>query len=108
MVINDRDIIQIDATVIAGLLILLSLSALQYGKDADTNLAISQINIVIFITISPFAFSAIFEIQTNIKENLAKMGKRRKISLALMMAGFMFTNASVGLIMLVQFLQTLK
>jgi hypothetical protein len=98
VVLEDRDIIQIDATVIAGVLILLTLSSVQYSENTRASTIFLKSGFI-FITIVPFAFSAFNEIDTILRKGNTE--KRRRWSLFLMNIGFMYMILAIAYIVVI-------
>lgn len=86
MTLEDKDIIQVDATVIIGVMILLTLSI---GFDSSINSQkdenITRLIITLAI-IAPFTASAVLAIMTNLSSKYAEQFK--KISIIIMAIGF--------------------
>ncbi|HJU77957.1 MAG TPA: hypothetical protein VJ599_00130 [Nitrososphaeraceae archaeon] len=86
MTLEDKDIIQVDATVIIGVMILLTLSI---GFDSSINSQkvenITRLIITLAI-IAPFTASAVLAIMTNLSSNYAEQFK--KTSIIIMAVGF--------------------
>ena len=86
MTLEDKDIIQVDATVIIGVMILLTLSI---GFDSSINTQkeenITRLMITLAI-IAPFTASAVLAIMTNLSTNYTEQLK--KTSIIIMAIGF--------------------
>lgn len=86
MTLEDKDIIQVDATVIIGVMILLTLSI---GFDSSINTQkeenITRLMITLAI-IAPFTASAVLAILTNLSSNYTE--RLKKTSIIIMAIGF--------------------
>ncbi|HJT49807.1 MAG TPA: hypothetical protein VJ729_16625 [Nitrososphaeraceae archaeon] len=102
MPLNDRDIIQVDATVIAGALILLTLT-FALGTLKASELAQQTIRITLAMTVTvPFALSAIFVIWENMMTKATdekRKAKLRTYALGTMFIGFAFIIILFGFLM---------
>jgi len=86
LTLEDRDIIQVDATVIIGVMILLTLSI---GFDSSINAQKEENLTRLMITlaiIAPFTASAVLAILTNLTSNYTEQLK--KTSILIMVVGF--------------------
>ena len=88
MPLDDKDIIQIDATVIASALVLLTLSfTLGTLKASETAQQAMRITLALMVTV-PFSISAMFVISENVTTNEKHKGKFRRYALGGMFVGF--------------------
>ncbi|HXV88922.1 MAG TPA: hypothetical protein VD710_07510 [Nitrososphaeraceae archaeon] len=86
MTLEDKDIIQVDATVIIGVMILLTLSiGFDSSINAQTNASITRLMITLAI-IAPFTASAVLAILTNLTNKYT--GQLKKTSIIIMAVGF--------------------
>ena len=90
--IDVKDIVQINATVIAGLLILLTIASFQGGLVVDTTQAMGTPIKAAFITIIPFVISSCLAIYAMISQYLKKQERKYFVafSLASMLIGFAY------------------
>jgi hypothetical protein len=96
--LDDNSIIQVDATVIAGVLILLTLSSISLGPEKKVIESIYDLykSGLILATIAPFAFSAVLILLGNFASKPPKNYLKRAGRLA--MYGFFYMVATVGFI----------
>lgn len=86
MTLEDKDIIQVDATVIIGVMILLTLSiGFDSSINAQKNASITRLMITLAI-IAPFTASAVLVILTNLTNKYTEQLK--KTSIIIMAVGF--------------------
>jgi hypothetical protein len=86
LTLEDKDIIQVDATVIIGVMILLTLSiGFDSSINAQKNASITRLMITLAI-IAPFTASAVLAILTNLTNKYTEQLK--KTSIIIMAVGF--------------------
>ena len=86
LTLEDKDIIQVDATVIIGVMILLTLSiGFDSSINAQKNASITRLIITLAI-IAPFTASAVLAILTNLTNKYTEQLK--KTSIIIMAVGF--------------------
>jgi uncharacterized protein YbjT (DUF2867 family) len=86
LTLEDKDIIQVDATVIIGVMILLTLSiGFDSSINAQKNASITRLIITLAI-IAPFTASAVLGILTNLTNKYTEQLK--KTSIIIMAVGF--------------------
>ena len=86
MTLEDKDIIQVDATVIIGVMILLTLSiGFDSSINAQKNASITRLMITLAI-IAPFTASAVLAILANLTNKYTEQLK--KTSIIIMAVGF--------------------
>jgi hypothetical protein len=86
LTLEDKDIIQVDATVIIGVMILLTLSiGFDSSVNAQKNASITRLMITLAI-IAPFTASAVLAILTNLTNKYIEQLK--KTSIIIMAVGF--------------------
>lgn len=90
-IIDDKDLIQVNAAIIAGVLVLLSLSI--YSKP---NLIDAFKSILTLATIAPFAISSAIILLGNFQKKTVK--NYLNISSALSVSGFLYIVVTVGFI----------
>ena len=79
MTLEDKDIIQVDATVIIGVMILLTLSiGFDSSINAQKNASITRLMITLAI-IAPFTASAVLAILTNLMNKYTEQLKKTSI-----------------------------
>jgi hypothetical protein len=86
LTLEDKDIIQVDATVIIGVMILLTLSiGFDSSINAQKNASVTRLMITLAI-IAPFTASAVLAILTNLTNKYTEQLK--KTSIIIMAVGF--------------------
>jgi uncharacterized membrane protein YczE len=108
VVLEDKDIVQIDATVIAGVLILLSLSLVENPASAIANWINLIKNVLIMIIIAPFAYSAFNVISISIENDFTQdeMEEKKGFSLILMRTGFAYIIVTIAVFIIFPFIYT--
>lgn len=97
MVLEDKDIIQIDATVIVGVLILLTLSSIGF-KESEMERFENPIKLVLTLAIiGPFTMSALSVLYATLRNKSEP--KFIKTALIFMLGGFIYLL--VGIVMLI-------
>jgi hypothetical protein len=106
--LEDTDIIQIDATIIAGVLILLTLTSIFGESDIGWYTAL-QLSLTLAI-ILPFTISAYHAISTNLKDKDNDREKERimKRSIIYMRAGFAYLIGAIVLLLAISFFLAYK
>jgi fumarate reductase subunit D len=98
MTLDDRDIIQADATIIAGVLVLLTIT-FTFGTLKVSDMAQQVIRIFLTsVIIWPFALSAFFIVVENLQKEKRKEPFRR-LSLGAMFIGFAVIILFFGMLM---------
>jgi hypothetical protein len=99
MTLDDKDIIQVDASLSAGVLIFLTLANVSGFKNPVFP---TQIFLTLLVII-PFSISAIFVVFENITQGSHLKYRFRKYALMLMTAGFIYLVAAVILLFMAAF-----
>lgn len=94
MTLEDKEIIQVDSTLSAGVLIFLTLANISGSK----NLAFPTQIFLTLLVIIPFSISAIFVIFENTVKSTHLKNRFRFYALALMMGGFVYLITAVILL----------